>query len=102
MMNDALARFSGLISEHKGHTTNKGRVLFDATACPQAISYPTDLNLLSEARLLTEHLIDTLYDPSLDSSKPRTYRKLARKEYLHLAQKKIKQKKSYTRPLANS
>jgi len=29
---------------------NKGRVIFDATACPQDITYPTDLNLLSEAR----------------------------------------------------
>lgn len=29
---------------------HKGRVIFDATACPQDIAYPTDLNLLNDAR----------------------------------------------------
>jgi len=29
---------------------NKGRVIIDATACPQDIAYPTDLNLLSNSR----------------------------------------------------
>lgn len=33
-----------------GDSANKGRILFDATACPQDIAYPTDLNLLNEAR----------------------------------------------------
>lgn len=30
--------------------SHKGRVLFDATACPQDIAYPTDIDLLSDAR----------------------------------------------------
>lgn len=29
---------------------NRGRVIYDATACPQDIAYPTDLDLLSDAR----------------------------------------------------
>jgi len=29
---------------------NKGRIIFDATARPQDIAYPTDLDLLSDAR----------------------------------------------------
>ena len=33
-----------------GESENKGRIIFDATACPQDIAYPTDLDLLSEAR----------------------------------------------------
>ena len=49
---------------------NKGRVIYDATACPQDIAYPTDLNLLSDAREKTEELIDQLYNPALHESKP--------------------------------
>ena len=74
-------------------TENKGRVIFDATACPQDIAYPTDLNVLSDAREKSEQLIDKLYDASLHKRKPRTYRKLARKHYLHTAQKKNKSRK---------
>ncbi len=59
---------------------NKGRVIFDATACPQDIAFPTDLNLLSDAREKSEELIDTLYNPDLQVTKPRTYREIARKE----------------------
>ena len=72
---------------------NKGKVIFDATACPQDIAYPTDLNLLSEAREMTETLIDQLYNPSLHKNKPRTYREVARKRYLQTAQKRNKSRK---------
>ena len=71
----------------------KGRLLLDATVCPQDIAYPTDLDLLSESREVSEHLIDRLYDKSLHGEKPRTYRQVARKEYLQTAQKKKKTKK---------
>lgn len=73
--------------------THKGRVIMDATACPQDIAYPTDLNLLNDAREKLEKLIDTVYNPDLHDTKPRTYRKVARKEYLKTAQKKNKSKK---------
>lgn len=76
---------------------NKGELIVDATACPQDISYPTDLNLLNDAREKSEKLIDILYSTVklLDEKKlkPRTYRKIARKEYLKVAQKKHKTKK---------
>jgi transposase, IS5 family len=71
-----------------GDRNNQGTVILDATACPQDIAYPTDLNLLSEARQISERLIDTIYNPEMDAKKPRTYRKNARKEYLQTAQKK--------------
>src|SRR5665213_960882 len=58
---------------------NKGDLIVDATACPQDISYPTDLNLLNDAREQSE--------------KPRTYREIARKQYLKVAQKKHKTQK---------
>ena len=74
--------------------SHKGRVLFDATACPQDIAYPTDLNLLSDAREKAEELIDHIYNKKLHGEKkPRTYRREARKYYLQTAQKKNKTKK---------
>lgn len=72
---------------------NKGRIILDATACPQDIAYPTDLDLLSDSREKAEQLIDQLYDPALHKRKPRTYRKVARKRYLKTAQKKNKSRK---------
>lgn len=79
------------------HIEHKGRLLFDATACPQDIAYPTDLDLLSEAREIAERLIDQLYDPLLHDTKPRTYRKIARKRYLNVAQMRNKTKKAIRR-----
>lgn len=82
-------------SNDKGPNDNdhRGRVIYDATACPQDIAYPTDLDLLSDAREKSEQLIDLLYDPDIHKKKPRTYRKKARKTYLHTAQKKNKSHK---------
>jgi len=73
--------------------THKGKLITDATACPQDIAYPTDLNLLNDAREKSEELIDKLFNEGLHKSKPRTYRRVARKNYLKVAQLKIKSKK---------
>ena len=73
---------------------HRGRVIYDATACPQDIAYPTDLDLLSDARKKSEQLIDLLYDPAVHIKKPRTYRNIARTKYLHTAQKKNKTHKA--------
>ena len=78
---------------HEEAVTHKGKVMFDATACPQDIAYPTDLNLLSDARRKAEELIDSIYNKELHGEKPRTYRREARKYYLQTAQKKNKTKK---------
>lgn len=40
-------------------STYQGRLLIDATAYPQAIAYPTDLNILNDARIKSEGIIDT-------------------------------------------
>lgn len=69
---------------------NKGSVMFDATACPQDIAYPTDLGLLDSAREKAEELIDYLFEHSSLKKKPRTYRENARKDYLQTAQSKKK------------
>ena len=44
--------------EIKKDSSNQGELIVDATACPQDISYPTDLNLLNDAREKSEELID--------------------------------------------
>jgi len=78
-------------------TTHKGILLMDATACPQDIAYPTDLNILNDAREKSEELIDKLHGLGCYDQKPRTYRKNARRDYLRVAQKKNK-----TRNIASS
>ena len=67
---------------------NRGKMIIDATVCPQDIAYPTDLNLLNDAREKSEELIGLLYRKELHGKKPRTYRGKARKFYLAEAQKK--------------
>ena len=54
------------------------------------ISYPTDLGLLNRARVHTEKIIDILYKllKGQIQKKPRTYRNLARKDYLLIAQQR--------------
>jgi len=72
---------------------HEGRLLMDATACPQDIAYPTDLNVLNDSREKSEQIIDILYDKKLHGeTKPRTYREDARTWYLKTAQKKSKSK----------
>jgi len=73
--------------------THRGRMLLDATACPQDIAYPTDLKLLNSSREKCEEIIDKLFIPDLHGKKkPRTYREKARKTYLVTAKKKKKTK----------
>jgi len=73
-----------------GDQPNKGVMLLDATCYPADIKYPTDIGLLNHARELTERIIDELHGqlkrPGVD--KPRTYREVARKEYLRFAKKR--------------
>jgi len=61
-------------------------VIYDATACPQDIAYPTDVGLLNKSREITEAIIDELHAKSPQGKKPRTYRKVARKRFLKVAQ----------------
>ncbi|MBL4772071.1 MAG: IS5 family transposase [Alcanivoracaceae bacterium] len=68
---------------------NQGKLIIDATVVEQAIRYPTDLGLLNEAREKTEKIIDILYTKSRLKVKPRTYRQIARSNYLGV----VKQKK---------
>ncbi len=72
---------------------HKGKLILDATAVNQAIKFPIDLNLLNESREITEEIIDKFWELGLYSKKPRTYRRVARKDYLATAKKRKKSKK---------
>ena len=70
---------------------NRGKLITDATVAPQNITYPTDLKLLNAAREKSEELIDKLYSPLLHGeTKVRTYRQIARKDFLNTAKRKAK------------
>ena len=84
---------------NKENITHQGTLIVDATACPQDISYPTDLDLLNDAREKSQELIDFLFIPGVHTRKPRTYRRVARKMYLKVAQKKVKSKKEIRRSI---
>lgn len=71
----------------------KDTLIIDTTVAEQKIKYPTDIDLLNNVRELTETLIDIFYEASPLEDKPRTYRKIARKDYLNAALKRKKTRK---------
>jgi hypothetical protein len=68
----------------------KGKLIVDASVAPQDIKYPTDLDLLSDAREHTERILDELWEQEPGKRKPRTYRRIARADYLSVAKRKKK------------
>jgi hypothetical protein len=77
----------GTRDEEEGEA-HQGKLILDATVAPQAIRYPTDLNLLNEAREFSEQVIDRVYRHSGMKKKPRTYREQARKAYLSVVKQR--------------
>jgi hypothetical protein len=83
--------------------TNKGKLIVDATCTPADVAYPTDLNLLNEAREKTEAMIDTMHTPLIGKyKKPRTYRIKARKDYLAVAKRKKSGYKKFEKLFASN
>ncbi len=67
---------------------NLGTAILDATCSPSNINYPQDFVLLNDAREKLEEMIDCFHKTYHPWKKPRTYRRVARKEYLELAKMK--------------
>lgn len=69
---------------------NQGKLILDATCAPADIAYPTDINLLNQAREHTEKILDKLYEQVREKflRKPRTYRQKARKDYLAITKQR--------------
>lgn len=81
---------------------NDGVLIFDATCAPADIRYPTDISLLNEAREKVEALIDKVYLYSEKVvEKPRTYREVARKNFLAFIGKKKPKGKVVRKALKN-
>ena len=74
-------------AEPKQASGNKGTLMLDATCAPSNIRYPQDFSLLNEAREKLETII-IRFCKSYGFSRPRMYRKQARKNYLALAKAK--------------
>lgn len=66
---------------------NEGTLMLDATCAPSNIRYPQDFSLLNEAREKLETIIIS-FCKSYGISRPRMYRRQARKNYLSLAKAK--------------
>lgn len=66
---------------------NKGTLMLDATCAPSNIRYPQDFSLLNEDREKLETIIIRVCK-TYGFSRPRMYRKQARKNYLALAKAK--------------
>lgn len=63
--------------------TNEGTLILDATCVPSDIRFPTDVSLLNEGRECLECIIDEQHEMGLtNGQKPRTYRQVARKDYM--------------------
>lgn len=65
-----------------------GKMIIDATAFPQDITYPTDIKLIYACIEKSQIIIDKLYDKKLHKKKPRTDRPNVRKQFLNVAQSK--------------
>lgn len=66
----------------KNGKTRGNTMIVDTTIVPENIEYPTDVKLLEKARRKLIKVIDT-YSKELNIPKPRTYRRIARKEFLN-------------------
>jgi len=71
----------------------QGKLILDASVAPQDIKFPTDLDLLNNSREHTERIIDELWEPGPEKRKPRTYRMIARRDYLSVVKQKKKSAK---------
>ena len=69
--------------------SNGGKLIIDATCTPADVAYPTDLNLLNDAREKTDEIIDAMHQSFIGRrQRPRTYRDKARRDYLAVAKQK--------------
>ncbi len=72
---DATTKASPISKDESETATHQGRLLIDATVADQMIRFPTAINLLNDAREITETLVDELHKhEGITRKKPRTYR----------------------------
>ena len=73
---------------------NRGTLIIDASCVPADTAYPTDLELCDRARKWTETILDHYWKECgpvrENGTKPRTYRKTARKRFLNVNKRRKK------------
>lgn len=74
------------------HDNHSGTLILDATCAPQNIKYPTDTELLNDARTHAETIVDIICQTQ-GLKKPRIYRRIARTVYLSIVRRKKKPQK---------
>ena len=88
------------VAEQPDEYGNIGTAILDATVSPSNIRYPQDFSLTNEARGKLENIIDRIHREHHPWKKPRTYRRVARQEFLELSKSKkrsAKKIRSYLR-----
>ncbi len=110
-INDLIeGRVDTLLKKHEGSCSesndpddtppsHSGKLVLDATVAPADMKYPTDLNLLNQAREKTEKIVDKLWSSGPGKRKPRTYRNKARKSYLSVAKKRKASRKDFRKAI---
>lgn len=68
--------------KHEEEAELSGTLIIDATCSPSNIRYPQDFSLLNEAREKLDSMIDYMVKNHPLGKRPRTYRRIFRKEYL--------------------
>lgn len=91
-INEKIIVYNQKSEKERDDDSNSGTLVLDATCAPQNIKYPTDKEILNEARTHTEKIIDAICDDNY-LEKPRMYRKKARQVYLSIVKRKKKAKK---------
>ncbi len=81
-----------IVADTEPIPSKKNTLVIDMTTVSQAIKYPTDLDLIRDARKKSEEIIDIIWESIIhkSSNKPRTYRQEAHKHYVATALKRRK------------
>ena len=94
-INEMILETSGPTAEHADEKRvepdgngNLGTLILDATCSPSDIRYPQDFSLLNEAREKLDAMIDRMHGLADEGRRPRTYRRVLRKEFLAMAKAK--------------
>ena len=88
LANEEFLKTAPCSNEHRGDDGSVATAIIDATCSPSNIKYPQDFVLLNDGREKLEEMIDYFNKVYAPWKKPRTYRKVARQEYLAVAKAK--------------
>jgi len=80
---------------------NEGTINMDASVFEQDITYPTDLKILNASRQKLEEIIATVC-VTTNQEMPRTYKRVARRDFLNVSKKKNAAISKYAKAMESS